>query len=89
MQQAHRRTGRQNGVQVTHILTKADIGKRLRAAREAAGKTMRGAADDLDSSRVQLTRWECGYHEVNYTMLQRMCAAYGITVGDLFKVDPQ
>jgi transcriptional regulator with XRE-family HTH domain len=89
MQQAHRRTGRQNGVQVTPILTKADIGKRLRAARQAAGKTMRGAADELDSSRVQMTRWECGYNEANYTMLQRMCAAYGITVGDLFKVDQQ
>jgi transcriptional regulator with XRE-family HTH domain len=67
------------------IVSREQIGARLRAARKRSGLRLVMIAESLHCDRSNLGHWERGRSEPNYTMLQRMCSLYGIEVADLFK----
>jgi len=60
------------------------LGARLRAARQAAGLTQVEAAARIGVGRPSLTMWELGHHDVTYSRLTRLMAAYGADPTALF-----
>ena len=66
------------------MISKKEIGARLRAAREARGMTPSIAARNLGTTNVQVSRWETGANAPSIVYLERVCDMYGISVADLF-----
>jgi transcriptional regulator with XRE-family HTH domain len=61
----------------------AALGTRLHAARRAAGLTQAQAAERTGLGRSRIAEWEAGVHMPGADTLQRLAAAYGVTVDSL------
>lgn len=59
------------------------LGARLHAARRAAGLTQAQAAERTGLGRSRIAEWEAGVHMPGADTLQRLAAAYGVTVDSL------
>ena len=58
----------------------ADLGKRLRLARERAGVTQAQAADQIEVARTTLVAIESGKRRVRMEELRRLAQSYGESV---------
>lgn len=63
----------------------ADIGERLRRARDRAGITQAGAAASADMARTTLVAIEQGQRRVRMPELRRLAALYGTSVNTLLR----
>jgi len=66
-------------------LPAADIGERLRMAREGARITQADAADAIDIARTTLVAVEQGLRRIRMNELQRLARLYGTTVNALLR----
>ena len=66
-------------------LNSADIGARLRLAREAAGITQANAAPTIDASRTTLIAIEKGLRRIRTGELQRLAKLYNTSVNALLR----
>ncbi len=55
----------------------------FKACRVKAGFTQQQVADELNTSRVTVSRWESGIYESDHETLRRLSVLYGCTVDDL------
>jgi transcriptional regulator with XRE-family HTH domain len=62
---------------------RAAMARRLKAAREMTGKTLRGLAAELDVHVASITQWEAGTVPVPETRA-RLAEAYGVDEQILF-----
>ena len=60
-----------------------EIGRRLKAARIAAGLTQADAAGILGVSYQTISSYERGVNRIGSDALLKLCAAYGLTVSEL------
>jgi transcriptional regulator with XRE-family HTH domain len=62
---------------------RAAMGRRLKAARQMSGKTIRGVAEELGAHVASITQWEAGSVPVAATRA-RLAELYGIDEKILF-----
>jgi transcriptional regulator with XRE-family HTH domain len=62
---------------------------RLRWYREAAGLTLKAAADKADCSYEHLSQLENGHHSARVTTLAALAEAYGCKVTDIMRPEPK
>lgn len=70
---------------VNPVLLREEIGRRLRAAREAAGMNLDRASADLDLSRSSLNRIENGQQRVDVHLVRSMLELYDVEADDLLE----
>src|SRR4051794_32482902 len=63
----------------------ADLGERLRLAREAAGITQADAAGVIDVGRTTLIAIEQGQRRIRMSELQKLARTYGTSVNAVFR----
>lgn len=63
----------------------AEVGERLRIARDEAGITQAEAAAAIEVARTTLVAVEQGQRRVRMNELQRLCRLYGMTVNALLR----
>lgn len=66
-------------------MDRKDIGEAIKKARKAKGYTMQQLADELEVSRVTVTRWECGRYSTTLDTLERIAKALNCEVKVLFE----
>ena len=69
-------------------LSAADLGKRLRLARERAGVTQAQAADEIEIARTTLVAIEGGKRRVRMEELRQLARIYGESVNALARSEP-
>lgn len=72
----------------TSALFRAELGKRLRCARTALGKTQGDLAKDFGIARQTLAAYEKGHCEPPCSLLKRLCEDFGFDPGWLLLGDP-
>jgi len=72
----------------TSALFRAELGKRLRCARTALGKTQGQLAKDFGIPRQTLAAYEKGHCEPPCSLLKRLCENFGFDAVWLLLGDP-
>lgn len=67
-----------------HILTAAEIGARIRAARKSAKKSLQDIANELGCSIAAFSRYERGVRPIRSETLQEVARILNIPVSDIF-----
>ena len=62
------------------------IGKNLKEARKATGKTQKEVAAELYMTQQQYSRFENGVFELNYSQILKPCDMFDITPNELFNL---
>src|SRR5574337_237949 len=70
-------------------ISKEELGKRLKAARENAGLTQEEVAQELGISRGALAQLEGGMRPPNSLQLAKLAELYGREIGDFLRADYQ
>ena len=72
-------------------MTKQEIGKILKSAREATGLTQQQVAEKFGRKQQVVGHWETGYAQPDANTLFELCDLYGISIDEAFgkkKMEP-
>lgn len=65
-------------------MTKEEIGRILKKARESNGMTQLQVADKIGKRQQTICNWETGYSQPDANTLFTLCNLYGISIDDTF-----